>query len=161
MKKIGKFCYILAIVLLSNSASGELLEKAYLDNNKNVHVHTRKGEHRQITYKKNSRKLKLAPDNETVTWLKLNDWVPEGDKNPGSDELVIYRNRRFASLKCTPFIRDYWFSDNGSRIAIDCGGRHFAGREILYDVRTLRELASFDQAKVPLKNRPHWSNPDN
>jgi hypothetical protein len=104
--------------------------------------------------------LKLAPDNETVAWLALNTWKAEGDGRPGSEELVIYRNGKLASIKCTPFIRDYWFWQNGSQIAIDCGGRHFAGRELLYDTRTLRELASFDQAEVQLEKRPDWSNSD-
>jgi hypothetical protein len=46
---------------------------------------------------------------------------------------------------------------NGNRIAIDCGGLHFAGREILYDVKTLKELDSFDQMTVPTNKRPTWS----
>ena len=55
------------------------------------------------------------------------------------------------------FIREFWFWKDGSRIAIDCGGSHFAGRELLYDSATLKQLDSFDQAVVPLGKRPEWS----
>jgi hypothetical protein len=80
--------------------------------------------------------------------------------NLGSEELLIYRDGETASLKCTPFIRDYWFWQNGGQVAMDCGGRRFAGHEILYDTRTLKELARFDQAEVPPGKRPDWSNGD-
>jgi hypothetical protein len=53
-----------------------------------------------------------------------------------------------------------WFLRDGNQVAIDCGGKHFAGREILYDTRTGKELASFDEADVPMNQRPQWSNVD-
>lgn len=42
-------------------------------------------------------------------------------------------------------------------IGIDCGGLHFAGREILYDTATLKQVDSVDEATVPVKERPDWS----
>jgi hypothetical protein len=45
----------------------------------------------------------------------------------------------------------------GKRIGIDCGGTHFAGREILYDVKTLKQIDAFDQADVSTNKRPEWS----
>jgi hypothetical protein len=80
----------------------------------------------------------------------MNSWTAEGDDRPGSEELMIYRNEKISSIKCAPFIRDYWFWQNGRQGVIYCGGRHFAGNEILYDSRTLKELASFYQGDVPL-----------
>jgi hypothetical protein len=160
MKKTSLSLCTLILALLTNYAEAEALKKIYLDQKNNVHILTQKGEHRQLTHQGNASTPKLAPDNETVAWLKLNAWKAEGDDKPGSAELVIYRNGKSASIKCTPFIRDYWFWQNGSQIAIDCGGRRFAGREILYDARTLKELANLDQAEVPLENRPDWSNSD-
>lgn len=160
MKKTSRFLCSLILALLANYSGAEELKNIYLDQKNNVHLLTQKGEHRQLTHKGNASTPKLARDNETAAWLKLNAWTAEGDDKPGSEELVIYRNGKSASIKCTPFIRDYWFWQNGSQIAIDCGGRRFAGREILYDVRTLKELAHFDQAEVPLEKRPDWSNSD-
>lgn len=158
--KTNKFSYLLTFAFFFNYAQAEGLKSAYLDKRNNVHLVTQKGEHRQVTNKGNASLLKFAPDKETVAWLALNTWTAEGDGKPGSEELVIYRNGKTASIKCTPFIRDYWFWKNGSQIAIDCGGRHFAGRDILYDTKTLKELESFDQAEVPLERRPDWSNND-
>jgi hypothetical protein len=142
-------------------SNAEKLKRAYLDDKQNVHVVTARGHHTQVTNKKNSAELKLAPDNETVTWLVMNNWTAEGDIGPGSEELVIYRNEKVTSIKCGPFIRDYWFWKNSNQIAIDCGGRHFAGREILYDTKTMKEASRFDQNDVPMEKRPDWSNADN
>jgi hypothetical protein len=91
----------------------------------------------------------------------MNTWTAKGDDGPSSEELMIYRSGKIRSIKCTPLIRDYWFWMNGSQIAIDCGGRHFAGHETLYDTKTMRELSSFDEAEVPLEKRPNWSDTDN
>ena len=91
----------------------------------------------------------------------MNNWVAEGDDGPGSEELVIYQSGKISSLECHPFIRDYWFRKNGSQIAIDCGGRHFAGTETLYDIKTARKISSFYEGDVPLEKRPDWSNGDN
>lgn len=153
-------CALLALSFTLN-VKAEALKSVYLDEKKNVHVVTAHGTLHRLTDKGNATSLKLAPDGETVAWLVMNPWAAEGDDGPGSEELVIYRNKKVNSIKCRPFIRDYWFWMNGSQVAIDCGGRHFAGREILYDTRTLKELSSFDQAEVPLEKRPAWSNNDN
>lgn len=160
MKTTSIIILTLAILLIFNHANAESIKKAYLDQNSNVHVITSDGTHRKITHKGNSSMLKLAPDKESVTWLVLNTWKADDDDKPGSEELAIYRNKKTISIKCTPFIRDYWFWKNGSQIAVDCGGRRFAGREILYDINTLRELADFDQADVSLEKRPDWSKND-
>lgn len=139
------------------SAHAETGRRAYIDDRQNVHIVGKNGRSVQVTHEGRATSLKTAPDNKTIAWLVMNDWVAEGDVKPGSAELVIYRNGKAASIKCTPFIRDFWFWQNGNRIAIDCGGRHFAGSEILYDIRTLKELENFHQAQVPLDKRPPWS----
>jgi hypothetical protein len=160
MKIASQFLSVLMIVGLAKYAAAGTLQKTYLDHKNNVHFVTKAGRHQQITNNGNASMLKLAPDSETVAWLVMNKWTADGDDKPGSEELVIYRNGKTASIKCTPFIRDYWFWQNGDKVAIDCGGRRFAGREILYDARTLKEIESFDQAEVPLAKRPDWSNSD-
>lgn len=161
MKIAFQWIIFLATCILVTRVHSETLKKVYLDSKRNVHIMNDHGRDSQITNKGNASSLKLAPDRETVAWLVLNTWIAEGDDEPGSEELIIYRDGKFSSLKCTPFIRDYWFWMNGNQIAIDCGGRHFAGRETLYDTKTMRELSSFDEAKVPLEKRPNWSDADN
>jgi hypothetical protein len=139
----------------------ETLKKVYLDKNKNVHIVTSRDQDIEVTTKRNATSLKIAPDNETVAWLVMNNWIAEGDDEPGSEELVIYHSGKISSLECRPFNRDYWFWKNGSQIAIDCGGRHFAGTETLYDIKTERKISSFYEGDVPLEKRPEWSNGDN
>jgi len=158
MKNSSRSLYVLIFAFFSSYVEAEGLKRVYLDQKNNVHVLTQLGERRQITQNGKASMLKLSPDNQTVTWLVLNTWKAEGDEKPRGQELVIYRNKKSASIKCTPFIRDYWFWQNGRQIAIDCGGRHFAGREILYDTNTLKELANFNQAELRLEKRPDWSN---
>lgn len=156
--KFSSHCvfFVLLTTVIVHAAAGSLGE-VYLDQKNNVHLITSMGMHQQLTTKGNAALLKLSPDNETVAWLVLNTWKEEGDDIPGSEELAIYRKQRQTSIKCTPFIRDYWFPNGGKKIAIDCGGRRFAGREILYDIKTLKIIASFDQADVPLEKRPTCS----
>lgn len=152
--------HLLCLLLLSISVKysrAETLRKAYLDSKNNIHLITMQGRHKQITHNGNITSFKIAPNNETIAWLVANTWTAEGDDKPGSEELVIYRDGKSASIKCSPFIRHYWFWQNGAQVAIDCGGRRFAGREILYDSKTLKEIASFDQGDVPLEKRPDWS----
>ncbi|MFC0253486.1 hypothetical protein [Massilia consociata] len=157
MKTTYQLILFILLATVTVQADAEAFKKVYLDQKNNVHLITREGKRQQVTTKGNAALLKLAPDNETVAWLVLNAWKADGDDIPGSEELAIYRKGKQISIKCTPFIRDYWFWAGGKQIAIDCGGRRFAGREILYDATTLKELASFDQANVPLDKRPDWS----
>jgi hypothetical protein len=157
MKTLIALACSLALFLFIPEAMGETVRKAYLDQQKNVHVITTAGKDRKLTHKGNADSLKLAPDNRTIGWLVLNTWTAEGDDGPGSEELMIYREGKLASIKCAPFIRNYWFWKRGAQVAIDCGGRHFAGREILYDARTGKEVARLNQANVPLEKRPDWA----
>lgn len=157
MRILLALAYTLALFLPIPEAMGETIKKAYLDRQKNVHVITTAGKDRKLTSKGNVGSLKIAADNRTIGWLVLNTWTAEGDDGPGSEELTIYRDGNLSSVKCGPFIRDYWFWEHGAQVVIDCGGRHFAGREILYDTQTLKEVASLDQAKIPLEKRPNWA----
>jgi len=160
MKPIYQFTAALLFLLFCTIADAGGLKKAYLDSKGNVNVITGEGKHQRLTHEGNVTSLKLAANNETVGWLVKNSWMPPGEKIAGSEELVIYQHEKAVSIKCTPFIRDFWFWQNGSQVAINCGGLHFAGREILYDTGSLREVSSFDEADVPLNSRPDWSNND-
>lgn len=156
------FFYILPLVLFiaSTKVEAETLRQVYLDKKNNVHVVNASSHDLQITETGDATSLKLSPNNETVAWLVMNKWIAEGDTQPQSEELKIYQNKQTRSIKCSLFIRDFWFWFNGDQIVIDCGGRHFAGWEILYDTKSLKKIASFDQDEVPLENRPEWSRGD-
>lgn len=147
----------LLAVALSTQVHAANLSQAYLDDSQNVHVVTTEGRDLKLTAKGHGAKVMLSPDGESAVWLVNRDWTVNSEHESGASELAIYRQGHIRSIKCEPFIRDYWFWRKGSRIAIDCGGRHFAGREILYDIRTLRMVDSFDQATVPVDERPSWS----
>jgi len=154
--------HILPLILFiaSNTLQAETLRGAYLDKKNNVHVVNGLGNDLQITRTGNATALKLAANNETVAWLVMNKWIAEGDTEPQSEELKIYQNKEIKSINCSLFIRDFWFWLNGNQIVIDCGGRHFAGWEILYDTKSLKKIASLDQDEVLLEKRPDWSRGD-
>lgn len=148
---------LLLVAALSSQAQAASLKRVYLDDLQNVHIVTTVGKDLKVTTKGHRAKAMLSPDGETAAWLVKHTWIAEGATEAGASELVIYRHGRARSIKCEPFIREYWFCQKGSRVAIDCGGLHFAGREILYDVSTLKELDRFDEAVIPVDRRPSWS----
>lgn len=143
---------LMSLQVNANAPSKEI----YLDKNNNVHIIAFNGKDKLLTRNGRSNSLKVTENGLVAAWL-------EGDKNVTEDnekiftELIIYKNGRKRSITCQPIIRDFWFWRMGSRIAIDCGGRHFAGREFLYDVETLKVIDSFDQGSVPMEKRPSWS----
>jgi hypothetical protein len=145
-----------AAILNAQAASAEF-DRVYVDDEQNVHVVTVSGLDLRVTTGGHRARATLSPDGETAAWLVSQTWIAAGATESGASELVIYRHGRARSIKCEPFIRDYWFWKRGSRIAIDCGGVHFAGHETLYDIRTLKKIASFDQATTPPDKRPAWS----
>ena len=148
---------ILLLLALASHVQAESLSRVYLDRAQNVHVVQSNGREQQLTKSGLNYNATLAPDGKTAAWLVAHTWNAPGDTEPSSSELVLYRHGKSHRIHCEPFIRDYWFWNRGDSIAIDCGGRHFAGREILYDSVTLKIIDSFDQGKVPAEKRPEWS----
>jgi hypothetical protein len=132
-----------AIVVVLPAQAGVLAD-VHVDEAGRVHLLTSAGKHLRLAGP--AANAQLAPDGDSAAWIV-----------PGAGELRLYRHGKTRAIKCEPVIRDFWFWKNGSRIAIDCGGSHFAGREILYDSATLKQLESFDQATVPTEKRPEWS----
>lgn len=149
------------LLLISAQAISATIEKAYLDSQNNVHLLDRNGKDVKITKDRKASEVSLSPDHRTIAWLiKEKEKTDEGVEM-GPSKLVIYRDGKARTIQCQPFIRGYWFWKNGTQFAIDCGGEHFAGREILYDTESLKILESFHQADIPLEKRPDWSNADN
>lgn len=154
-----KLISIALIIFTSNCHSRNInkFESIYIDTAKNIHIIFPDGRDKKITKNGRAARATLAPDKHSAAWLVLNSWIAEGDVGPSSSQLAIYRNSRLRYIKCEPFIRDYWFWMGGKQVAIDCGGRHFAGTLILYDANTLQNIDSIFQADVPEDKRPAWS----
>ncbi|WP_154668166.1 hypothetical protein [Pseudoduganella violaceinigra] len=150
-----RFAAAVALAVACSSAYAGSLANAYIDDARNVHVVTAAGKDLQLTSDRQAKKVRLSAEGESVAWLVAPP-ADAGDEE-GPAELRIYSRGRTRSIKCEPVIRDFWFWKQGSHIAIDCGGTHFAGREILYNVRSLKKITSFDQAEVPVEQRPKWS----
>ncbi len=148
---------VVAFILVAAcaNASAGSLAKAYADKAANVHVVTESGKDIRLTTDRRADEVRLAPDGESATWLALSYFAADGRKWP--TELHVYRNGRTRSIKCGGIIREYWFWKGGTHVATDCGGLHFAGIETLYEMRTMKEVDSFDQAQVPVEKRPEWS----
>ena len=147
-----------ALVVACSAAGAGSLAKAYADKARNVHVVTASGKDIVLTTDRRADDVRLAPDGESAAWLVLSYFAADRRKWP--TELHVYRGGRTRSIKCAVIIREYWFWKNGTHVATDCGGIHFAGIETLYDLRTLQAVDSFDQAEVPMENRPEWSTAD-
>lgn len=154
-----KNIFIVAALAISVDCLAEPLsfEKVYVDNHKNIHVVTSTAKDIRLTNSGYGINASLSPDGKTAAWLVNNNLSSSGDTSPSASELKIYRNGRIQSIRCEPFVRDYWFWRKGRNIAIDCGSLHFAGSEILYDIATMKEIERFDQATVPPEKRPQWS----
>ena len=133
------------------------LKNVYIDNEKNVHIISAEGRDEKISKSGDAAGATLSPDKRSAAWLVLNSWIAEGDTEPGASQLAIYRDGQLRHIQCAPFIRDYWFWMQGKQVAIDCGGRHFAGTQSLYDINTLRMIESFFQPDIPEDRRPVWS----
>lgn len=139
-------CLSIVLLSLTGALQAAPLRQVYLDAKRQVHVVDGAGKPRQLTSRGRNRDVRLSDDGASAAWLSDDDTA----------RLFIYRAGRTRSIACEPFIREYWYPQAG-RIAIDCGGAHFAGREILYDSSTLRQLESYDQGQLAPALRPAWS----
>lgn len=151
---------IIILVLMSIACDVAIcagLERIYLDEQRNVHVIVADGSDKQLTIDGLLSRAHVSSDKKVAAWFVRRGESADQSAESGASKLAIYRDGRVRSITCEPFIRDFWFSQDGNRIAIDCGGTHFAGREILYDTHTLEKLGSFDQATTPVEKRPAWS----
>jgi uncharacterized membrane protein len=146
----------LALAAGAQSQAAEL-QRAYIDAGGNVHVVTAAGKDLLAAPGVRASNAKLAPDGDSAAWMVMGAAPAQGETEAGSSEVRVYRDGKSRIIKCEPFIRDFWYWKKGGRIAIDCGGSHFAGREILYDAKSLKQLESFEQADVPVEKRPDWS----
>lgn len=142
-------------------AYGQSLSSVYIDKTNNVHIIDADHVDTQVTTTGNILDVEKSTDGLTVAWRVADDLAPDGSTAPlpdrGSHQVVIYRNGKTRSIECKPFIRDYWFWKRGTHLGIDCGGLHFAGHDFLYDLTTLKQTDSLDQAIVQSKDRPEWS----
>jgi hypothetical protein len=143
------------------TADAATLQRAYVDGKHDVRIVTARGRHVRLTRKGNVESATLAPDNETVAWLVKNGWTEGSDALPGPERLFIYRNGKTRMIECEQFIRGYWFWAHGRQVAIDRGGLHFAGNEILYDARTGKVIDHFYQGDVSIEQRPPWADGGN
>jgi hypothetical protein len=157
----GDMKTIIVTPVLGLFAYGEIgaanLTQIYRDGARNIDVVTLEGLDIQLTTAGRGTRAKLLPYGETAAWIVSATGTGQDKMDAVGSELAVYRKGTVRSIKCEPLIREYRFWQKGNRIAIDCGGSHFAGREILFDVATLKTLASFEQADVPTEKRPRWS----
>jgi hypothetical protein len=146
------------VLLLSSDASNDqIITRAFLDTHHNVHVIDNTGRESILTNYPTAEEPKISPNGKTAIWGLSS--ATHTSKNPVAvqDSISVYRDGIVRSIKCEPQIRAYWFWQGGEKIAIDCGGQHFSGREILYDAGTLVQLDTFDQAEIAVEARPSWS----
>lgn len=135
-------------------------KQIYIDQLSNVHVITASGQDVRISAERNATEAKLSPDRTTAVWLVKELVSGNYGLQLAPFSMRLYRNGQIREIGCGLIIRRYWFVKRGTRLAIDCGGWHGAGREILYDLSTLQIVEEFDQFEVPTPDRPAWSSSD-
>lgn len=142
---------------LATPASAGTWSRIVLD--EKGHVHLVQADGKAVRVSRHGRALNplLAPDGETAAWLVGGKWS-DGEQATDANELAVYRHGRIRKIQCNPLIRAFWFWQDGAYVALDCGGRHFAGRNVLYDLTSFRQVESVDQATVPVDQRPEWAN---
>jgi hypothetical protein len=140
---------ILAALLLQASAMAADVKHVHV-RGKQVNVVGTTGKVMTVREKYPVRDARVAPNGMAAAWLLV-------DEEADAATLVVYRKGKRRTVQCGQVIRDYWFAQQGEQIAYDCGGRHFAGNEVLFDTRTLKEIARFHQADIPFEKRPAWS----
>jgi len=148
---------LLFVATLAVPASAGTWSRIFLDQTGNVLLVQANG--KEVRVSKNGKALnpRLASDGETAAWL-VGGKGGDGQQAADVNELMVYRHGRIRKIQCAPLIRDFWFWRDGTYVALDCGGRHFAGRNVLYDLKTFRQVDSVDQASVPVDQRPEWTN---
>ncbi|OEZ95494.1 hypothetical protein DUPY_42680 [Duganella phyllosphaerae] len=140
-------------------AKAETFSNIFLDRKSNAHVSLAQGGERRLTTNGRAMNVALSGDRRTAAWLVRETWELDGQRHVTADTLMAYRGGRYRRIKCSPFIRSYWFWNGGKQLAIDCGGLHFAGTLSLYDFATGKLIDSFSQPDIPEGERPAWSKP--
>jgi len=134
---------------LNADAKTLVIQSAYLGKQGNVHVITKSGSDIQLTKKGHNDQVKLSENKKAVGWISK--------RIKDESRLVLYYEGNIRTFRGGPFVRDFWFVNDGEKIAVDIGGLHFAGMEILYDVTTGERLDEVRQWEVPYDKRPQWS----
>jgi hypothetical protein len=145
----GSLIFVLCSLHGNTRANDLSIQRAYLDKSKNVHIVTSSKIDIQLTKKCYCDEPQLAEDGTVVAWIS--------NLSKNGNALMLYRFGKVRSIKGDPFVRNFWFVDKGKNIALDLGGAHFAGVEVLYDVVTLKSIDSYDQWNPTGKERPKWS----
>ena len=149
----------LAALLLPGSAIAADYKEA-IARGKQVKLLTTAGKTIIVREKYPVHDARVAPDGMTAAWLLVDVTFDDPPDETGVATMVVYRKGKRRTVPCYQLIREYWFHAQGKQIAYDCGGRHFAGNEVLFDTHTLKEVARFHQADVPIDKRPSWSSSD-
>jgi hypothetical protein len=151
-----KSIFLAALIVCGGAKAGSI-KNIYIDGHSDIHIVNMKGLDSRITRSGRNFNPQLSANGSVAAWLVSRNRIHNGVGEPTSSELSIFINGKIRTIRCEPFIRDYWFRKKGQQVAIDCGGLHFSGREILFDTRTLEVVESFDQAVLPSEKRPAWS----
>lgn len=148
---------LLSALTFTGAAHASSFKRVYLDSSYRVHVVTIKGRDIILASPGKPRTVNLSPDGETVAWDVDLGRLDDDGQSEGDSKLFIHRKGRTRVIACEPFIRGHWFWKGGRFVGIDCGGLHFAGRETLYDIETLKPVGTFYQGDIEMGKRPAWA----
>jgi len=150
---------LLLFILSSETFAKNVIKKIYVDKNNNFHVIEENGRDTQLSKRGKAIRIALSQDRKTAAWATYQLDKADNEDESSASRLTVYRNRGKHDIDCLPFLREYWFWEEGEKIAVYCGGLHFAGTYFLYDSTTGLLLESFYQTDIPEEKRPAWSLP--
>jgi hypothetical protein len=155
MRNIRWFFIATLVVPLSIHAAKlvDTLKSAYLDRFQHVHVVDAQNRDYQIDGPP-AIGIIMAPDQKSVAWSVM---YKDKNGNALSEEVRIYQQGRVRRLHCGPASSEFVFREGGRRLVLRCSSLHFAGLQELYDTYTLQRMATFQEAEVPLEQRPSWN----
>jgi predicted secreted hydrolase len=141
--------FVVSISFSAEPTTALEIRRAYIGKHGSVHVVTEDRRDSKIAWSGRSYQVRLSANKKVVAWISAH--------SKDRSSLKVYYGGKIQTIRGGPFVRDFWFVDDGAKIAVDIGGMHFAGTELLYDVATSRQLDEVNQWGVPLEKRPQWS----
>ena len=153
---IAVFIATIAIPHASPADPGDAYVRAYLDESRNVHVLTARGDDVLLTKRGRYQDPKVSPNGKAVGVQVLSRIKDARDEEiEVSQSLWIYSGGRIVRrISADGFIRAWGFWKEGEAVAIYSGALHFAGFYALYDLSTGEEL---ERSKDPVEEgSPDW-----
>jgi hypothetical protein len=148
MLRLLVICILAFICASALAGTGPTVTKAYVDNNKRVHIVTSDGRDSSVPPEKNqeaTEKIQIAPDGKTVGWLV--DTSTCCVSYPVPLELIVWRSGRvIRKIHPNQGIWSWIFLKEGTQLAFRHGPLHggWSGEYLLIEIASGKILARWN-----------------